>query len=70
MTIRTARSAPRTTSQIFLMPVILAVVSGAGLTFALLEDGLWDVASWVALSIPVAVPLACIARRAHDGDRA
>lgn len=43
------------TRQIWVMPVVLAVVSAGGLLSALLGDGIWDVFSWVALSAPVIV---------------
>jgi len=38
------------------------VLSGAGLIFALLEDGLWDALSWVSLAFPVALFAICVAR--------
>lgn len=34
------------------MPILLGLLSGVGLISALLEDGLWDVVSWLALGIP------------------
>ncbi len=37
--------------------IILAVVTFCGLLSALLGDGIWDAASWCALSIPLAVIL-------------
>lgn len=36
---------------------ILAVITFLGLLSALLGDGLWDAASWCALTIPLAVVL-------------
>lgn len=34
------------------MPILLGLLSGIGLISALLEDGLWDVMSWLTLGIP------------------
>lgn len=39
------------------MPLIIAVISSAGLLFALIGDGLWDYLSWLALGFPVAIGL-------------
>lgn len=36
-------------------PTLLALLSLFGLLAALLADGLWDLLSWLALSVPVAV---------------
>jgi len=41
--------------QIFLAPLILGVITTGGLIFALVGDDWWDVVSWLALSIPIAV---------------
>lgn len=49
-------------SQIFVVPAILSVLTIGGLIFALIEDGLWDALSWIALSVPVALYVGCIAR--------
>ncbi|ALG72523.1 membrane protein [Azospirillum thiophilum] len=40
---------------IFGFPTAIALVTIAGLVSALLDDGLVDAVSWVALSVPVAV---------------
>lgn len=48
-------SAPLTGFQIWVMPVALALSSATGLTLALLDDGIWDVVSVVALGMPVVV---------------
>lgn len=49
---------------IFALPLLLALVSIAGLVVALTGDGLRDAASWAALAIPVfAVGWAMRARR-------
>jgi len=52
----------QTLGQIFLIPAILAVVTLGGLVFALVEDGVWDAFSWVALSAPIVLYVGCIAR--------
>jgi len=44
-------------------PLFLAVLSGAGLVSALVGDGAWDAASWVALAVPLVVCLWCGLRR-------
>jgi hypothetical protein len=36
-------------------PVVLALLTAVGLLSALLGDGAWDAASWVALGIPTGV---------------
>ncbi len=40
---------------VFGVPMILAALSVFGVVSALLGDGVWDVLSWITLSIPVAV---------------
>ena len=45
----------QTTADIYRMPLLLAAVSAVGLASALLGDALWDVLSWAALSLPIAV---------------
>jgi hypothetical protein len=39
---------------IFAVPALLALVTAIGLVSALLGDGIWDLASWMLLGIPVA----------------
>jgi hypothetical protein len=39
---------------IFRVPAVIAAVTCAGLLSALLGDGVWDVASWLTLSVPLA----------------
>ncbi|MES1161988.1 MAG: hypothetical protein ABUL50_02865, partial [Rhizobacter sp.] len=36
-------------------PVVLALMTAVGMLSALLGDGAWDAASWVALGIPTGV---------------
>ena len=50
-----ARPRRQSLGAIFLVPVILAVLSGVGLISALLGDGVWDGLSWLALSVPIVV---------------
>ena len=45
----------QTLKQIFVVPVVLAVLSAAGLVSALLGDHLWDALSWLTLAIPAVV---------------
>jgi hypothetical protein len=48
--------------QIFAAPAVVAVVSLAGLTGALVGDGIWDLLSSLCLSIPVVLFCACMVR--------
>lgn len=48
-------SGRRSMLEVWRVPLVLALVSGGGLLFALLGDGLADAVSWVALTVPVAV---------------
>lgn len=45
----------RTRTQIWAMPVLLAVLTVIGLLAALFGDGVWDLVSSVTLGAPVAV---------------
>lgn len=47
----------RSAWQIFRMPLLVAVISAAGLAFALFGDGIWDALSWLALSLPIGLVL-------------
>jgi cell division protein FtsW (lipid II flippase) len=64
-------AARQSLKQIFLIPAILAVLSTGGLIFALIEDGIWDALSWIALSIPIVLYVSCIANggRQRQGRR-
>ncbi|MGY2809346.1 MULTISPECIES: hypothetical protein [unclassified Bradyrhizobium] len=42
-------------SIIFLVPVLNFAVIAFGLVLALLGDGIWDQASWIALAVPLVV---------------
>ena len=43
----------RPITRIFLVPGIIALVVAFGLISALLGDGVWDAASWIALGVPL-----------------
>ena len=56
-------AARRSVTQIFLAPAVIAAVTAFGLTSALLGDGIWDQASWLALAVPLAVIAFYVSRR-------
>lgn len=43
--------------QIFLGPLMVAVLTAAGLISALIGDGPWDTFSWLSLSVPIALSM-------------
>ncbi|QXH61618.1 hypothetical protein [Pseudomonas azerbaijanorientalis] len=43
--------------KVFAIPIVIAVLSAAGLFAALLGDGVWDSLSWVGLGIPAVLAL-------------
>ncbi|MCG6206968.1 hypothetical protein LPW26_20180 [Rhodopseudomonas sp. HC1] len=43
----------RTLRQIFAAPLVVAVLSGIGLVTALVGDGVWDMVSWLSLTLPI-----------------
>jgi hypothetical protein len=43
------------TRKIYTLPTVITGVSGVGLVFALLGDGIWDVMSWLAVGLPLGV---------------
>jgi len=45
----------KTNRQIWGMPVVLGLLTVAGLLVALLGDGIWDLVSVAALAVPVGV---------------
>ncbi len=54
----TRRSNPQSRQSlwaIFILPAIIALFSLVGLVAALLDDGVYDLLSWLALGVPVAV---------------
>ncbi|WP_397459706.1 hypothetical protein AB3464_13890 [Pseudomonas asplenii] len=56
---------PRTSSfwKVFILPLLIAVLTAAGLFTALLGDGLWDALSWLGLGIPTVIGLQALLRR-------
>ncbi|AMN39398.1 hypothetical protein [Rhodoplanes sp. Z2-YC6860] len=54
---------------IFVVPAILAMLSGIGLISALLGDGMWDGLSWLALSVPIVVVIWFALLRRRRGSR-
>ncbi|WHS60968.1 hypothetical protein [Pseudomonas sp. G2-4] len=48
---------PRQSSfwKVFGIPVVIGVLSAAGLFSALLGDGAWDAVAWVGLGVPTAL---------------
>jgi hypothetical protein len=56
-------AAQRSITQIFLAPAVIAAVTAFGLTSALLGDGIWDQASWLALAVPLVVIAFYVSRR-------
>ena len=57
-------TAKRSPAQIFLAPAAIAGVIAFGLVSALLGDGIWDRASWIALAAPLAIIVFYVCRRA------
>ena len=46
-----------TLRQVFAAPLAIAILSAVGLISALVGDDIWDVLSWLTLTVPVAVIL-------------
>ena len=55
MSIRESQSTSRSLRRIWEVPLLLAVLSVAGLVSALVGDDLWDALSWVTLAVPLVV---------------
>ncbi|WP_341908851.1 hypothetical protein [Ferrovibrio terrae] len=49
------RIRPQSLRAIFAAPLAIAIFSLVGLVAALLDDGLYDLLSWLGLAVPVAV---------------
>ena len=64
-----ASASRRTLRQIFLVPAIIALIVAFGLISALLGDGVWDAASWVALALPLAVTAFFFCKRPEQGSK-
>jgi hypothetical protein len=56
----------RTAWQVFRTPLLVGLLSSAGLAFALFGDGIWDGLSWLALSAPILLCLIFGLRRAPN----
>ena len=41
--------------KVYRVPLLLSIITLAGLFSALLGDGIWDVLSWLLLSVPILV---------------
>ena len=50
-------------AEIFRVPLWIALCSFVGLISALIGDGVWDVVSWLTLSLPFAVLWWCFSKR-------
>jgi hypothetical protein len=57
------RAAERGAAQIFAVPLALALLTGFGLTAALLGEGGWHLAAWIALAMPLALTVWCLRPR-------
>lgn len=49
--------------KVFALPVVIGLLSAAGLFAALLGDGLWDALSWLGLGVPAALALRGLLQR-------
>ncbi|MFI8396098.1 hypothetical protein CXF97_21985 [Pseudomonas sp. Choline-02u-1] len=56
---------PRQSSfwKVFSTPIVIALLSAAGLFAALLGDGIWDALSWVGLGVPAFLAITGLMRR-------
>lgn len=56
---------PRQSSfwMVFSTPIVIALLSAAGLFAALLGDGIWDALSWVGLGVPAFLALKGLLKR-------
>ena len=61
------RGHERSNWQIFRIPLLLAALTMFGLIAALLAEGVWQVLSWVALALPIALALRHIGLPAAGG---
>ncbi|MCP1473127.1 hypothetical protein ABIA54_002789 [Pseudomonas sp. EB276 TE3739] len=56
---------PRQSSfwKVFSTPIVIALLSVAGLFAALLGDGIWDALSWVGLGVPAVLAMKGLLQR-------
>ena len=56
---------PRQSSfwKVFSTPIVIALLSAAGLFAALLGDGIWDALSWVGLGVPAVLAMKGVLQR-------
>lgn len=48
--------------KVFAIPLLIALITAAGLFAALLGDGLWDALSWLGLGIPAVIGFRALRR--------
>lgn len=65
MTMKQATSKTQTHTMLWGMPVLLALLSGAGLLLALLADDGWHLLAWLGVAAPLLVVGWC-AKRARQ----
>ena len=58
-----ARRQAKSMREIFAIPAVIGVASGAGLIMALIDDGWWDAAGWIGLGIAPALAALYLMRR-------
>jgi hypothetical protein len=49
--------------KVFSTPLVIALLSAAGLFAALLGDGIWDALSWVGLGVPAVLAIRGLLQR-------
>ena len=55
MSVRETQGTSRSLRRIWEVPLLLAVLTVAGLVSALFGDDLWDALSWLTLAVPLVV---------------
>jgi hypothetical protein len=61
-------TSPHSLGSIYKEPGLIAAISLAGLLFALLGDGIWDVTSWLLLSLPIILLVFILSRAPGRND--
>jgi hypothetical protein len=49
--------------KVFEIPIVIALLSAAGLFAALLGDGVWDGLSWIGLGVPAVIGVRGLLKR-------